>query len=173
MKILALTILSLVLTSCGGSSSSASNATATETTTTATASSTTTGTLYNKAVYIQRNYSLGYDLSYSCSGNTCSLSGELHHFVPGFDQLKRAVISTAELIASGDYYVGIITTTSGQTFNASLKINQNVMKIDNGVNCTRTQSATTQSGYDAFIASYPISNGNLQFTALTIGQCNL
>jgi hypothetical protein len=167
MKILILTILSFVIVSCGGSSSSA------PVENTATNSSVTTGTLYNKALHIQKDYSLGYDLSYSCTGNTCSLSGELHHFYPGFDQLKRTQIIKAELTLSGEYHVGTMTTTSGQTFNVSLKMNQNFMKIDNGVNCTKTNSPTTQSGYDALVASYPISSGSLVFTALTPGQCNL
>lgn len=168
MKISAGCLL-LSLISCGGGASGSANVA----TPTVDTQSNITGNLYAKSVSILKNYSLGYDLSYSCSGNACSFTGEFHHYRLGNNDLTRVQISAANLTKSGEDYVGIIYMTSGQQLNASIRIGQNYIKVDNGVNCTKTQSTTTQSGYDSFVSSLTINDGNLQFNGLTVGQCDL
>jgi hypothetical protein len=159
----------LLFISCGGGAGGGAASSSAGTT----SGSNTTGNIYAKAVSIQKEYSLGYDLSYSCSGNTCSFSGEFHHYRYNNNDITKTQITTAELTQSGSDYVGIIYLSSGQQFNASIRIGQNFIKIDNGTYCTRSQSATTQSGYDAFLSGVTVNDGSLQFNALTIGQCEL
>lgn len=133
----------------------------------------TTGELYAKADDVRKPYSLGYDLSYSCSGDSCSFTGELHHWNIASTFVTKAQINSGNLTKSGSVYTGIFYMASGQSFNVSVNIGQNFIKIDNGVNCTRTQITTTQSGYDAYLGGVANTSGTIAFNALTVGQCEI
>lgn len=166
MKIAAGCLL-LSLMSCGGGSGGGTSDTA------VTASNITTGNIYAKADNIRKEYSLGYDLSYSCTDDTCSFTGELHHWSIAGNYVAKAQISSASLVKSGSYYTGIIYLTSGQQFNVSINIGQNFIEMNNGVNCTRTQIATTLNGYDSYLGSVASSNANIAFNSALIGDCDL
>lgn len=155
----------ILLLSCGGAKSGSQNSEQ--------GLGATTGDLYAKSVNIQKPYSLGYDLSYSCSGSTCSFTGELHHWNISGTFVTKGQINLGSLTKSGSNYVGIFHMANGRQFNVSVNIDQNFIKIDNGVNCTRTQASTTQNGYDAYLGSVANANGTIAFNALTIGQCEL
>jgi hypothetical protein len=159
----------LLVVSCGGPGGGAAGAAVEETL----APVSIIGNLYAISVNIQKPYSLGYDLSYSCSNDTCSVTGELHHWNIAGTFVTKAQISTGNLAKAGSNYVGIFYMTNGQQFNVSVNIDQNFIKMDNGVNCTRRQETTTQSGYDAYLGSVANADGVIAFNSLVIGQCEL
>lgn len=167
-QILSALSVAILITSCGGSGGGAGVAE-----NGSPASLTTTGNLYAISVNIQKPYSLGYELSYSCSGDNCSFTGELHHWNTAGTFVTKAQVNTGSLAKSGDNYVGIFYLVGGQQFNVSVNIGQNFVKMDNGVNCTRRQATSTLGGYDAYLGSVANVDGVLSFNALTIGQCEL
>ena len=157
----------LLITSCGGGTGSPASQNSEQ------GLGATTGEIYAKAQDIRKPYSLGHDLSYSCSGDTCSFTGELHHWNIASTFVTKAQINTGNLTKSGSVYVGIFYLVNGQSFNVSVNIGQNFIKVDNGVNCTRTQASTTQSGYDTYLGGVANVDGTIAFNALTVGQCEL
>lgn len=157
----------IILISCGGGAGSSASQNS------EVGLAATNGELYAKADDVRKPYSLGYDLSYSCSGDTCSFTGELHHWNIANTFVTKAQINSGSLTKSGSVYIGIFYMTNGQQFNASVNIGQNFIKIDNGVNCTRTQISTTQNGYDAYLGGVANTNGMIAFNSLTVGQCEM
>lgn len=169
-QILATLSVAILITSCGGSGggTAASIDQAPEAGLAA-----TTGQLYAISVNIQKPYSLGYDLSYTCSGNTCSITGELHHWNTAGTYVARAQINSGNLEKSGSVYVGTFFMVNGQHFTVSVNIDQNFIKIDNGSKCTLRTQTSTQAGYDAYLGSVTNVEAAISFNALNLGQCEL
>lgn len=156
----------ILITSCGGSGAGSSGSAS------GSLGSSTGGNLYAVAVNTQRQYSLGYDVSYTCDSTTCTLTGEFHHYRYNFADITVMQIFSATLTKNGSgIYTGTICDNAANCYVAQMKIETNKIILESAGKCTMTQQTTTQGGYDAFIASFApgqVSNpSHLFFNNLT------
>lgn len=130
------------------------------------------GSLYAVPEYLRRNYSLGYELNYECENDRCSVSGELMHYLTGYEAVSKVEILRGDFMGNKERMIGVFEMVNGQTFYAVIK-DGNRVSITDSVNCTLSVNEKTQAQYDSYNETALFAGTSIEFNVLKSGECDI